>query len=195
MKEDRLKELLEKYYDGNSTCEEENELKEFFSGKVIFPGYEAEKEIFTHYSGSELTSMPSAGFEMKIIRSIEDYENRSRRILYKKRYLPLLGAAASIMMIIASWFFIFREKEPEDTFTDPAVAYAQTMKILNHVSMKLNLATEAVTPVVDMANTTLISMKTFGRSLNTFTTGLKKAGLQIPDDDKNRNEILSTIKE
>jgi len=45
MKEEKLKQLLDRYYDGNTTSEEEKELKEYFSGTDIFPGYELKKKF------------------------------------------------------------------------------------------------------------------------------------------------------
>ena len=181
-------------YKGMSSGEEEKELKEFFSGDNIFPGYEAEKEIFRHYSGSELIPVPSIGFEMRIIRAVDELEKPRIRNRSVKRYLTLFSAAATILIIIASWFFFIREKEPQDTFSDPALAYSETMKILNNVSMKLNRATEAITPVVDLANRTFTSMRTFGRSLDAFTAGLAKAGLQIPDNEEKTNHTISNNK-
>ncbi len=58
MKEEKLRQLLNKYYDGNTSPGEEKELKQYFSGNAILPGYEAEKDIFRHYARSE--NVPSA---------------------------------------------------------------------------------------------------------------------------------------
>jgi predicted Zn-dependent peptidase len=50
MTENRLKEILDKYYEGESSPEEELELKKYFSGNDVLKGYEAEREIFRQYS-------------------------------------------------------------------------------------------------------------------------------------------------
>ena len=136
MEENKLKELLDKYYDGDTSPEEELELKTYFSGNNVLPGYEAEKEIFSYYSGMEKIIVPSADFEMRIIKSVDDLERIKLKNNNRKRYITLFSAAATILIMIGSWFFLLREREPADTFSDPTIAYAETMRILNNVSVK-----------------------------------------------------------
>ena len=106
MEENKLKELLDKYYDGDTTPEEELEIKRYFSGDDIFPGYEAEKEIFVYYSEMEKITVPSADFEMIIIKSLADLEKIKLKNIKRKRYITLFSAAATILIMIGSWLFL-----------------------------------------------------------------------------------------
>lgn len=184
MKEDKLKELLEKYYDGNTSPEEEMELKEYFAGDDIFQGYEAEKVIFRHYSASDKMPLPSGNFEMRIIQAIDELKKKRTKNIFRKRYIAVLSSAAIILIMIATYFILINEKKPSDTFSDPAIAYAETMKILNDVSIKLNKGTRALKPIIDISNNARKEIKSFDRSVSTIAEGLRKAGLSGEFNDK-----------
>ncbi len=136
MKEEYIKKLLEKYYEGNTSLQEDLLLKEFFStGSPA--GFETESEIFMHYSAMNACTEPDAGFEGRIMQRILEAERPSAGM---KRYLmPLAAAAASVIIIAGSWFLFSQRYERADTFSDPAIAYAETMKILYSVSVQMNI--------------------------------------------------------
>lgn len=177
MKENKLKDLLDKYYEGNTTPSEEQELKQYFAGNDVIPGYETEKEIFRHYHGSEKVALPSAGFENRIIDAVDRYEKMKKKIPFRRRYITIFSAAATILIMAGTLFFLTRESEPDDTFSDPVLAYIETMKILNDVSAKLNRGTEALKPVFSLTGTARNGLRSVDRSLSTITDGLEKAGL------------------
>src|SRR4030042_4414728 len=176
MKEEKLKELLERYYNGDTSQSEEAELNKYFAGNEICEGYEAEREIFRHYSGSEIIPVPSVDFEERIIEALDDLENKHKNKSFRKRYIMIMSAAAAILILIGSYFIFFYQTEPEDTFTDPQLAYAETMRILNEVSVKLNKGTEALKPInrLQYMSTGLITME---RSADIISKNLKKTKL------------------
>lgn len=195
MEENKLKELLDKYYDGVTSSEEELELKTYFSGNNVLPGYEAEKEIFSYYSGMEKIIVPFADFEMRIIKSVDDLERIKLINNKRKRYITLFSVAATILIMIGSWFFFLREREPADTFSDPSLAYAETMKILTNVSVKINRGKEALKPVFNLTGTARQGMRSVDRSLTAFSDGLRKAGLTVSlDDTENKQNKEAIIK-
>jgi len=195
MEENKLKELLDKYYDGVTSPEEELELKTYFSGNNVLPGYEAEKEIFSYYSGMEKIIVPFADFEMRIIKSVDDLERIKLINNKRKRYITLFSVAATILIMIGSWFFLLREREPADTFSDPTLAYAETMRILNNVSVNLNRGTEALKPVFNLTGTVGRGMRSVDRSLSAFSDGLRKAGLTVSlyetENKQNKEDIIN----
>jgi gamma-glutamylcysteine synthetase len=195
MEENKLKELLDKYYNGATSPEEELELKRYFSDDNVFTGYEAEKEIFRYYSGMEKINVPSADFEMRIIQSLDDLDKIKLKNDNRKKYIILFSAAATILLMIGSWFFLLREREPADTFSDPSLAYAETMRILNNVSVKLNRGTEALKPVLYLTGTARQGMRSVDRSLSAFSDGLRKAGLTVSlDETENKQNKKAIIK-
>jgi hypothetical protein len=177
MKEERLRHLLEKYYDGNTSAEEEKELKEFFYSDGIIPGYEAEKDIFSHYARPEKIPVPSADFESRIIKAVNDLEIKKRQIIIRKRLIVVLSTAAAILILIGSYFVLFKKSEPADSYSDPRIAYIETMKILNEVSVKLNRGTMALHPISKITTAARMSIKSVDRSVNVMSAGLERIGL------------------
>ena len=122
MKEELLKELLEKYYNGDTSVEEELSLKEYFSGDEVHPGYEAEKEIFRLYSASEEITAPDDGLEARIKLAIDHLEeHQSKQTPVIRRY-TVMSIAAALLILVASYFMLKHHAEPEDTFSDPRLA-------------------------------------------------------------------------
>ena len=177
MKREELKKLLEKYYDGETSREEEERLKNFFSGNDFLPEYEAEKEIFSHYAGSESIPVPSVDFEDRILKGIDDLEKKQRSISPRRRYITVMSAAAAILLLIGTYFIFFNKEAQEDTFSDPQLAYAETMRILNEVSVKLNKATEALKPLNKMQDAMETGLESIDRSATIISTNLNRSRL------------------
>lgn len=177
MKREELNKLLEKYYDGETSREEEEILMNFFSGDSVLTEYQAEKEIFSHYAGSERIPVPSVDFEDRILKGIDDLEKKQRSISLKKRYIKVMSAAAAILLLIGSYFVFFNKEVQEDTFSDPQLAYAETMRILNEVSVKLNKGTEALKPLSKMQNDLETGLESIDRSATIISTSLNRSKL------------------
>jgi len=58
-----------------------------------------------------------------------------------------MSTAAGLLIMVGSYFFFSNKNELHDTFTDPEIAYAETMKILMDVSNRLNKGTKNLEPV------------------------------------------------
>lgn len=164
MKEEKLKELIDKYYRGESSPGEEKTLIDYFSGDEIIPGYEVEKELFSGYRMlSEALPGPSCDLEQKILRSVDEYDQMPVRTFGRRFVIPL-SIAASLLIITGLYFFFNHRTEPSDTFTDPVIAYAETMIILNEVSVKLNKGTESLQTIRKIDNATRKSFESLDRS-------------------------------
>jgi hypothetical protein len=147
MKEEELKRLIEKYYNGESTEEEEGTLRDFFRKNNIPRGYEAEKEIFSYYAELVEIPEPSHDFEAQSFAAI-DASERGRTVKKVRRYLlPILSAAAGLLILAGSYFLINHRDEQRDTFSDPKIAYAETMRILKGVSSQMNRGAQVLEPM------------------------------------------------
>jgi hypothetical protein len=161
MNAEELNRLIGKYYNGESTEEEESTLREYFNGNNILQGYEAEKEIFGYYTGSVEIPDPSSDFEARILAGI-DASERIRVSLKVRRYLiPVLSTAAGLLLLGGSYFLFTNRPESTDTFKDPQIAYAETLKILREVSSQMNRGTQVLEPVAKINEMT----KNVGKNL------------------------------
>ena len=164
MKEEELKRLIEKYYKGTSTEEEEIILQEYLKSDNIPDGYEAEKVIFSYYESQVDIPEPAPDFETRILKGIEGSDQKIYRKRFRRLILPFISAAASILILISSYFYFFNRNITEDTFSDPKIAYAETIKILTEVSVKLNQGTKTLQPIGKINEMTAKSFEAFNKS-------------------------------
>lgn len=168
-----LNRLLEKYYKGESTKAEERDLKIFFNGNTIPEGYEAERAIFGYYLAVSDIPEPSADFEARILAGIDESQNKSGSRKNRRFVLTVLSTAASILILTGSYFFFVHRSEPRDTFSDPKVAYAETLKILMDVSSQLNHGAIALEPVTRINFMTKKSFAAINKSTKIVEKNLK----------------------
>jgi hypothetical protein len=123
-----LKALLEKYENAETTIEEENILKKYFKDNKS----NLEYAIFDFYTN-----------EQKITTSIKvKTEPKVVRLNWK---VSAIAATFVVGMIIATfWMGANKTIENNDlgTFTDPELAYQETVKALEMVSVELNKGIE-----------------------------------------------------
>ena len=177
MKEEELKRLIEKYYNGESTEEEESSLRDYFRKNNIPEGYEAEKVIFGYFDESTEVPEPSIDFEARILAGIDASESKRRSRTMKKYLLPILSAAAGLLIVGGSYFYFIVRAEPRDTFTDPEIAYAETIKILREVSSQMNRGTQVLEPVGKINKVTKKSFETINKSTRIVEKNLKNLDL------------------
>ena len=173
MKEEELKRLIEKYYNGETTGEEELALRDFFSKNNVPDGYEAEKEIFSYYDSSQEIPEPSIDFEARILAGIDASERNAVSQRIRRYFLPLLSAAAGLLILSGSYFFFIKHKEQLDTFKDPDIAYAETIKILREVSSQLNHGAQVLEPVGKMNEMKIRSVGSLNKSARIVEKNLK----------------------
>ncbi len=173
MKSEEIKRLLEKYYEGESTVEEEVFLKNFFSLGDIPEDLINEKEIFSYYLKSAIVPEPSLAFEKNIIAALDSIGEASLNQKRRRAFGIFTSIAAVILILTGSYFFFIHKSEPRDTFSDPEIAYAETMKILYGVSIRLNKGTQALDRMSSMQEVTRQSLETINRSASTIQEKMK----------------------
>jgi hypothetical protein len=173
MNEEELNRLIEKYYNGDSTEEEEDVLRNYFRQSDIPEGYETEKEIFSFYTESVDYIAPSVDFEARILAGIDSSGRKKGLQNFKKYILPLMSTAAGLLILAGSYFFFVHKPQPLDTFKDPQIAYAETIKILRDVSVKLNRGSQVLEPVGKINEMTKKSIETINKSSKYVKQNLK----------------------
>jgi hypothetical protein len=173
MNEEELNRLIEKYYNGESTEEEERSLRECFSKDNKPEGFDTEKAIFGYYAASGKVPEPSHDFESRILAGVDVSVRTKNSQTIRKHLLPILSAAAGILILIGSYFVFINRTESQDTFTDPKIAYAETMKILMDVSAQLNRGVQSLEPVSKIYEMRTRSFKDINKSTRIIEKNLK----------------------
>lgn len=139
---DKVKLMLEKYYQGQTTLEEEHELRMFFSSAQVPPEFATEKELFCTFNYNENINIArlNESIQAAIRIASNDAINNNRSI---KRKITWISIAASVLIIISlCWMFSRQQQHYElvDTYDDPYLAYQHTREVIQMVSGKLNIA-------------------------------------------------------
>ncbi len=137
----KINTLLEKYWNCETTLEEESLLRKYLSASDIPADLKEISPLFQYYK-SQSGLKVSKGFEEKVLNEIESKEKKG-----KQRYLHIYYkvAAAAILILffvtIHQRFIAVRENATvlvQDTFDDPQKALDETKKTLLLVSEKWN---------------------------------------------------------
>lgn len=174
-----MKFLLEKYFNGESSIEEEEIILAYFSGEDIDPELLAEKEYFDFLNNEKKLLLAQEDISEKIWETIEKREIKPTINLFQftKFSKVVLAIAASIVITIVSVTLIkyeFTSKKNQqlfsDTYSDPEIAYQEAKKAMLYISEKLNKGTDPM------------------QSLKSFNEGTENLGL-IDNLDKGLIEL------
>jgi hypothetical protein len=168
MKTGQLKTILEKYFEGLSTLEEEQALLDFFSGdQAAGPEWNHYRQYFTMLRAQREHSVYTPAFE-KRLASLFREETKSSPIT-RNMYLRYIAAASFAVLLGISGLLLVRSRfTPErDTFDNPQVAYVEAQKTLLYISQKMNKGIEPLSNVTKI-NTGTDQLK----KLNTLDNGL-----------------------
>jgi hypothetical protein len=143
MTEDRkIKELLDKFYDGNTTPEEEHIILECLKNEDIGESRVGERRLFEAlYDPSEIP-LPE-GLSERLERRIDEHISKSApsRTNIRKLYLSI-GSVAAAVLLCVSLFFVFQKPSSPifmaNTDMDETEAVAIAVEALIQVSSKLN---------------------------------------------------------
>ena len=149
IKTEDIKRLLDRYYDGTTTEEEEEALRTYFNGSDIDASLREESVIFTALQSSECP-VPT-GMEGHLSRQISQWNNIEVATQRTIRHINLrwvVGIAASLLLLFATGAIVYQNenKSPQteqDTYTNAKDAYAETSKALMKFSKTLNKGIDA----------------------------------------------------
>jgi len=144
---ERIIELLERFYKGETTLDEEKYLEQFFNKGNVPEALFADKELFLVMKEPGNVEIPD---DLNV--RISDAIDRAVRNEFKTRrisWYSLSGLAAGLLVLISVYLFflkdgsesLFTDKTMEDTYDDPIEAYEEAKRTLAYVSNKFNEGT------------------------------------------------------
>jgi hypothetical protein len=133
MEFDKMEALLEKYFEGETSVAEENELKNYFSSSNVAPHLEQYRPLFGYFTEAK---------EQKFTNDVS--------LVSKKQKVAWLSIAASIVVFVGvgtyTYFNTYEVKESKElgTYDDPEEAFEATQKALAMLSDNVNTGVEGV---------------------------------------------------
>ncbi|MEN8157600.1 MAG: hypothetical protein ABFS10_11675 [Bacteroidota bacterium] len=172
--------MLERFYQGETTLEEEKLLQDYFSSTTVPEELLPDRELFQNFASTG-GSVPLPGdLNKKILNTIDREERREERTKRISLY-SLSGLAAGLLALIAVYLFFLRTDRPAlfasqqvmDTYEDPMDAYEEAKRTLAYVSVKLNQGSGELRHVQHVSKTTTAHLK----SLSKIKKGSHELGL------------------
>lgn len=137
-----VEQLLEKYFQGETTIAEEKQLKAYFSSNDVASHLAKYQSLFGYFE-----TQKEAQFEQKL-------PLQSR----KQSNVKWIGIAASFVVLfgLATFYFYPSEPKHEDlgTYENPEEAFEATQKALLMVSEQVNIGKESVVYLEEYEKTT-----------------------------------------
>ncbi|MCD7937525.1 MAG: hypothetical protein LUG98_11740 [Tannerellaceae bacterium] len=139
-----ISQILEAFYNGEASPEEENELKAFFQDTTLPGEWQQEKEIFERYLRATEILLPE-GLEERLEQKLSEHiAGKQRSFRY---YLIRVAGVAAAVLLGAGIFFhtlLPAESVTADTFDDPVEAAIVAEQTLIFLSEQLNLGLNQV---------------------------------------------------
>jgi len=146
-----IRELVEKYWNGETSREEEAQLKRYFQEEEAPADLKKEAALFRYYRFNTQSHTLDERFDELLTRRIERKQTRQRWLTFR----PALQIAAAIAFVIFTAILFKEEWENpttensivatvEDTYEDPRLAYEQTKEALLLVSSLMNEGTQHI---------------------------------------------------
>jgi hypothetical protein len=143
-----IEKLLEKYFEGETSLSEEEQLRDFFASGNVPERWKDLKKYFSFF-GMELSqTLNDQAFDEKIMSEIKE-DKQSPLLDLRRPWIYWLSGVAAAALILIAVFVKFDpfSKRIGDTYDDPQVAYAEAKKILLYVSAQFNKGTNKLESV------------------------------------------------
>ncbi|MBR9756578.1 MAG: hypothetical protein GYB39_00710 [Algicola sp.] len=131
MELNKINKLLEKYDNGTTTLQEEQQLKRYFSQETVPPHLESYKAMFAYFSANE---------KEQFTKDVPLTPKRNNTFYFK-----WISVAAVAVLLIGVFFksnvFV---QEDLGTYDDPEMAYNEVVKSLEMISSNFNKGAKKV---------------------------------------------------
>jgi hypothetical protein len=127
--------LLQKYWNCETSLEEEKQLREYFGSDDIPEQLKETATVFRYFEEAKKKSLNDVAFEGQVMVKINPRQGQIRRLMYNT-----MRIAAGLLVVIAATWFIRTEvrqtipQEMVDTYDDPELAFEETKKALLMIS-------------------------------------------------------------
>lgn len=149
----KLQGLIDKFYAGETTEQEELKLKTLLEQEDLPQEFYADRAYFLVMQEASEEVLDDS-FEDKLFAKFE--QNRPAKSKKFWNY-TISGVAAAMLIFLAVWFGtdLLRPSQVYGTIEDPHLAFTETKRVLDEVSKKLNKGIQPVKKTVDKLETNI----------------------------------------
>jgi hypothetical protein len=143
MDSNRLQQLLSKYWSGESTLEEEHELREHFQQGEFPEELRETAAMFRYFDQTKKRTLNDVSFDRDLLVKVS---GKPKGGILQNLAFNSMRIAAGVVVVMAATWFIRREirdatpQEVVDTYDDPKLAFEETKKALMMISKSFGTA-------------------------------------------------------
>jgi hypothetical protein len=142
MDSNRIDELLNKYWNCETSLEEEQQLHAYFRGKEIPDQWKETAALFHYFDHQKKQDLNDATFDAGVMQKVKaPKQGKVVRLFYNS-----MRIAAGVTVLIVATFLVRNEirkstpQEMVDTYDDPKLAFEETKKALMMISKSFGSA-------------------------------------------------------
>ncbi|MFD2824063.1 hypothetical protein ACFS5M_10295 [Lacinutrix iliipiscaria] len=138
-----IEQLLEKYDNGETTLQEEQQLKDYFSQETVAPHLEMYKPLFTYFL-------------------VNQQEQFTKDVPLKSKtnsWYKWISVAAVAVLMLSVYFNQSNLGNDYGTYDDPEMAYNEVVKSLEMISTHFNKGASSINYLAEVDNTTSLIFK------------------------------------
>jgi hypothetical protein len=138
-----IEELLEKYWNAETTLEQEQELRAFFQSNNV-PENLSEAAMLFRYFETEKSKKLNENFDADVTKKLK--QRQGGKIVPMTNWFRIARVAAGIVVVVAAVYLVGQEvrkrnpNEVADTESDPKLAFEETKKALLMISKNFHKA-------------------------------------------------------
>ncbi len=139
----RIKDLLDKYWECETTLEEEKELREYFNSDNSSESFSEARTLFQYFNEQRniVAQESKDDIHLKVQEGVNKKSDNVRTLVFR-----IAKIAAGVLVLVAATYLVreeVRKSYPEeivDTYSDPELAYQETKKALMMISKSFGRA-------------------------------------------------------
>ncbi len=141
-----MNELLEKYWEGQTSLQEEQQLRDYFASDQVLPQHELYRPLFAALVVESSSEVDDFDAFAKV-----NTQQTQEKIVNSKTWKGIV-AAASISLLVALGAGYFNQPSQQDlgTYEDPQEAYEATLAALELVGTKFNKGRNNLQPLTQI---------------------------------------------
>lgn len=145
MDSNKIDELLNKYWNCETSLEEEQQLREYFRGNQIPEQWKETAPLFRYFDAHKKKTLNDGAFDTALMKKIKTPSHQGKMV---KIFYNTLRIAAGVSVLLVATFLVrneIRKSTPQeivDTYDDPKLALEETKKALMMISKSFGTAEE-----------------------------------------------------
>jgi hypothetical protein len=136
--------LLEKFFEGNTTLQEEKLLRDFFLNQDVPAHLKSHRTLFAGFVNEQQEEIKDMDFERRLTEILSsDHPTPVVQLHPNRKRLLFISSIAASILLLAGLFFTFQNDLKKETYTQTGnpgteIAYADASEALLMVSGNLN---------------------------------------------------------